>query len=103
MDYVPLAKVKKLLEAEEKDRELTNEQKLALAHAQNFSHLSLTKTEKLLTELSELENISDMNAVKIADILPTHPDEVHAIFAKERFDLDKSQVKTILEIVEKYL
>ena len=103
MEYVPLAKVKKLLETEEKNRELTNEQKLALAHAQNFSHLSSAKNDKLLKELEKLDFISELNAIKIADMLPSHPDDSNAIFAKERFTLEKPQVTSILEIVEKYL
>ncbi len=103
MEYIPLAKVKKLLEGEEKKRELTNEQKLALAHAQNFSDISDTKVDKLLKELAELDFISELNAIKIVDMLPTHPDDVGAIFAKERFTLEKGQVDSIVEIVGRYI
>ena len=49
-----------------------------------------------------LENIGDIHAYKIADILPVSEDDVKAIFAKERFTLSESEIKDILKIVGKY-
>src|SRR5437667_169023 len=42
------------------------------------------------------------NAMKIVDLLPTHLDDVRAIFAKERFALSKEDADKVLEIVGKY-
>jgi DNA-directed RNA polymerase subunit F len=97
-----LAEVKNLLEKEEKGRELTYEQKLALEHAKHFAKLGVTKAKKMADELLEIERISEPFAYKIVDILPVHPEEVRAIFAKERFTLEDSEVKKIIKIVEKY-
>ena len=99
--YISLTEVKNLLEKEEKNRELTYEQKLALEHAKHFAKLGITKAKKMVSELLELERISEPFAYKIIDILPSHPEEVRAIFAKERFTLEDSEVKKILKIVEK--
>lgn len=100
--YVSLAEVKNLLEKEEKKRELTYEQKLALEHAKHFSKLSVLKTKKMAEELIKLERITQPFAYKIIDILPKHPEEVRAIFAKERFTLEDAEVKKIIKIVENY-
>ena len=100
--YVSLSEVKNLLEKEEKKRELTYEQKLALEHAKHFSIIGVTKAKKMADELTKLERITEPFAYKIVDILPTHPEEVRAIFAKERFTLEDDEIKKILKIVEKY-
>jgi DNA-directed RNA polymerase subunit F len=100
--YVSLSEVKNLLEKEEKKRELTYEQKLALEHAKHFSKLGISKAKKMVEELVKLERITEPFAFKIVDILPMHPEEVRAIFAKERFTLEDDEVKKIIKIVEKY-
>ncbi|UCE72798.1 MAG: hypothetical protein JSV56_07115 [Methanomassiliicoccales archaeon] len=100
--YVSLAEVKNLLEKEEKKRELTYEQKLALEHAKHFSKIGTTKAKKMVKELMEIERITEPSAYKIVDILPMHPEEVRAIFAKERFTLEDKEIKKIIKIVEEY-
>ena len=102
--YVSLAEVKSILEKEEGARiELTNEQRMALEHAEKFTSIDETQSEKLAEELQmNLERVSESSAIKIADILPTDPDEVRAIFAKERFNLEDGEVKDIIAMVAKY-
>ena len=58
---------------------------------------------KLAKELMEVPLMSRANAVKIADLLAGHPDDVRAVFAKERFSLSKEDVDRVVEIVGKYL
>ena len=99
---VPLTEVKNLLEKEAKKRELSYEQNLALDHAKHFTTISMTKAKKMADELMKLERISEPFAYKIVDILPMHPEEVRAIFAKERFTLEEDEIKKILKIVEKH-
>lgn len=98
-----LAEVKNILEREAKKRELTYEQKLALEHARTFARISATNANKLISELKKLEFISEAIAYKIADVLPRHEDDVRAIFAKERYTLEKEDIDKILEIVGKFL
>ena len=103
-EQLSLAEVKKLLEKEKSSREeLMPEQKLALQHAESFAKLTPTKTKKLVKELVKIEQISEQNAYKIADILPKYSEEVRAIFSKERFTLSKEDVEKVLKLVEKYL
>lgn len=100
---VSLTEVKELLESEQEERELSSDQKLALQHAQTFATRKKKELEKMVKELEGLEVVSTSNAIKIADIMPTHEDDVRTIFSKERFTLEQKDVEQILKIVEKYL
>ncbi len=103
-EYLSLAEVKKVLEKEKDNREeLMPEQKLALSHAEAFTKLSITKAKQLVGELVKMDQISEPNAYKIADILPEHADEVRAIFSKERFTLTKEETEAVLKLVRKYM
>ncbi|MFQ5911489.1 MAG: RNA polymerase Rpb4 family protein [Thermoplasmata archaeon] len=105
MDEKPLSlgEVKKLLEKESKERELAPDQLLALQHTETFAKLGPVKVKKLVKELLKMEHINELHAFKIADLLPTHPDDVRAIFAKERFTLSKEEIEKVVKTVEKHL
>jgi len=100
---VSLAEVKDIIAERQGDAELTQEQKLSLEHAQKFSRLDSKKAKKLIKELTELGFVSEVNAVKIADIMPSHPDDVRLIFSKERASVEKKDIEKVLSVVEKYL
>lgn len=104
-EYKPLtvSEVKEILEAEGAKRELNFEQKTALQHAVMFTKLPADKARKLAGELAKIENISESMAVKIADLLPAHVDDVRIIFARERFTINPKTIDEILKTVEKYL
>lgn len=103
-EYLSLADVKELLEKEKDNREeLMPEQKLALSHAEAFAKLSRTKVKKLVAELVKMDQMSESNAYKIADLMPEEPEEVRAIFSKERFTLTKEETDQVLKLVRKYL
>ena len=100
---VSLSEVKNILKKVSKERkELSYEQRIALEHAQKFAKLPVKKTQDLIKELTKLERIEEIHAYKIADLLPTTEDDVKAIFAKERFTLNESEIKNILKVVGKY-
>ena len=100
---IPLAEVKQMLKKVSKEREeLIYEQRIALEHAQKFAKLPVKKTNDLIKELEELDNIDRHNAIKIADLLPQTGDDVKTIFAKERITLGENVTKKILEIVKKH-
>ncbi|HKZ99365.1 MAG TPA: RNA polymerase Rpb4 family protein [Thermoplasmata archaeon] len=102
--YLSLAEIKDLLEKEKVTRgELSQEQQYALSHATTFARVDPAKLPAVVKELMEIPMMSPMNAVKLADLMPTHLDDVRAIFAKERFSLSKEDAEKVLEIVGKYL
>ena len=99
---VLLAEVKELIKEETTEENRTYEQKLALQHAEQHSSISVEKGRSMVKELIHLNNVNEWIAVKIVDMMPTHPDDVRAIFAKERFTLTPEEINAILEIVAKY-
>jgi len=101
--YVNLAEVKGLLEAESGKREISVPQRSALEHAQAIVRLSPADTEKMIAELKGLKFVTDYTSCKIADMLPQYPEDVRAIFAKERVNLEAGDIKNVIDIVGKYL
>jgi len=100
---VSLAEVKNILKKVSKEREeLLYEQKIALEHAQKFAQLTVKKTEDMIKELKGLDFLREIHAYKIADILPKTDDDVKTILAKERITVGDKEIKSILEIVNKY-
>ncbi len=100
---VSLAEVKNILKKISKERkELLYEQKIALEHAEKFAKLSAKQTKDLIVELMKLDHVEELQAYKIADILPSTDDDIRAIFAKERYTPNDKEIKNILEIVKKH-
>ncbi|MBR4503570.1 MAG: hypothetical protein IKP20_01085 [Candidatus Methanomethylophilaceae archaeon] len=95
--------MKELLTEESEKRELLTSQKSALEHAQKVSYLSAEDTRRLVEEVSALDIVDDRIAAKIADILPKYPNDVRAIFYKERIELTADRIQSILDIVAKYI
>lgn len=101
--FVTLAEVKEILEKEAKNRELSTEQKYALEHVQRFARIDSKKAVKLMKELmDEVDVLTEPVAVKLADLMPTDPEDVRIVFAKERVNIQKKDIEKILGIVEKY-
>jgi DNA-directed RNA polymerase subunit F len=101
---VSLAEVKVMLEQAQKDRaELTYEQKIALEHAKRFARVD-SKTAKALTAaiVAALPGLEEKFALRVADLLPQHPDDVKAIFQKSRHDLSDDDVAKVLAVVDEH-
>lgn len=104
---VTVAEVEALLEAEVEARGgydyMLASQKAALDHAQKTCKISKEQAQAIVDELMELDLApSEFIAVKIADLLPTYPEEVRSIFSKERVVLAPEQIEQILEIVRNH-
>ena len=98
---VTLSEVQHLLQAEQTARqELTYEQKLALDHADHFVKLTPEKAQELVDRLVKLGGrMTEYYACRLADILPTHADDVKAVFARERSVPDDKDIENILAAV----
>lgn len=104
--YLTLAEVRDLLTAEAETRgqeSLLASQKHALEHAQAVCSISLEDAKAIVDEVSQIDVVTDSVAYKIADILPRNPEDVRAIFSKERVTLEKDQIQAILDIVAKHI
>lgn len=101
--YVSLAEAKQMLDKESELRDLTPDQRAALEHAGKIAKLPVDDSKKVVEEVLALGFASEMVAIKVADIMPQHPEDVRAIFAKERMVLEKTHIDQIIDIVVKYL
>ena len=100
--HLTIPEVHELLLKEQEKRELTYEQKLVLQHCELLQRFDKRTAEKLVAELEKIERVSTPLAHKVAELLPNHPDDVRAIFSKERFTLDEKTIGSILSTVSKY-
>ena len=104
--YVTMAEVRELLEAEAEIRgydNLLQSQKAALDHAQTVCSISLDQANAIIDEVKQIDIVTDAVALKIADLLPRYPEDVRAIFSKERVTLEPAQIQQIIDIVEKHI
>lgn len=101
--YVSLPEVHEMMSSSAEHRELSGDQKISLEHAEKLSKISAERAVELREKLSSLEYISDLMACKITDIMPTHPEDVRALFAKERLILEKEYIDEIIDTVNEYL
>jgi len=99
---ITMAEAKEILIGEEKSKELTYEQKLAVEHLKKFTKLSPEDAKKATEELSSVLRMSQDTLVQILNILPKNVDELRMIFARERFSLKDEEITKILEILKKY-
>ncbi|MDP7282119.1 MAG: RNA polymerase Rpb4 family protein [Candidatus Undinarchaeales archaeon] len=99
---VSLANVKDIITERKKQGELSYEQNLTLEYCKKFIKLSTKDTAKLIEELVQLEKLNQSHAISLADVMPSNPEEVKLVFAKEHFVLGDEELSQILEILNKY-
>ena len=102
---VTLSEVKDLLVREQGSRQdLSYEQKLALDHAEHFAKLAPDRSKELVGKLLALGGrVNEYYAYRIADLLPSHGDDVRAIFARDRSVPDNDEIEKVLATVRDYL
>ena len=102
---VTLSEVKDLLVREQTSRqELSYEQKLALDHADHFVKLTPEKARELTERLLAIGGrVNEYYAHRFADLLPTHADDVKAVYARERSAPDDADIEKILSAVRDYV
>ncbi|MBO4552056.1 MAG: hypothetical protein J5673_02525 [Candidatus Methanomethylophilaceae archaeon] len=78
-------------------------QRAALLHSQAVCKLTKEQADELIAKVRELEFVTETTSYKIADILPKYPEDVRAIFSKERITLEADDIQKVLDIVGEYL
>lgn len=102
--YVSVAEVRDLLEAEAEARgyeSLLASQKATLDHAQKTCSITPEQAEAIRSQALAIDFVSETAAIKIADLLPEYPEEVRAIFYKERVNLDAEKIEAVLDVVRR--
>jgi len=101
-EFLTLAEIKELLTKEQKKRTLTTEQNYSLEHSTMFAKLDSKDAKKLVKELKKIEPLNTAHACKIVDLMPKYPEEIKAVFLKERVTIDDETISKILDKVKEY-
>ena len=86
----------------EEEVEMRYERRKASEHTSKFAKQAAKESRALIDELLGLAKMKEPIAVRIADLMPKSPDEVRAIYAKERFTLTETDIEKILDCVAKF-
>ncbi len=101
---VSLAEVKNMLEKAQKERdEMTYEQKIALEHARRFARVNKTTADKIIKGvMAAFPEMEEKYAIRIADLVPQHADDVASILQKARMDLSEDDIASIIAVVDEH-
>jgi len=86
----------------EEEAEIRYERRKAIEHTTKFAKGGAKESRALINELLGLAKVKEGIAIRIADLMPKSPNEVRAIYAKERFTLTEADIEEILDCVAKY-
>jgi len=86
----------------EEETEIRYERRKASEHTTKFAKGGAKESRALINELLGLAKVKEGIAIRIADLMPKSPNEVRAIYAKERFTLTEADIEGILDCVAKY-
>lgn len=81
---------------------LEYEQANTLAYAEAFGHLSKSKIDSFVKEVSQIAALPETQAVQVADLMPRNEDELAQLLAASKVELPKEQLKEIIKVVKKY-
>ncbi|MCD6216025.1 MAG: hypothetical protein J7J92_03050 [Candidatus Aenigmarchaeota archaeon] len=91
---------KKIIEERKKEKDLNYEQKITIDFLEKSCKITKTVFEKLVKQLSEIQILKPRHVALLINNLPMTEDEVKQIFAKERTNLKKDEIKKIVEIMQ---
>lgn len=92
---------KKILSGKGKDTKLGYEQKITLDYLRKFAVLNKSDVDNAVKELEGIGVLKEHQIVILIDLLPKTEDDVKTIFMKERTALNKEQIKSILDVLDK--
>jgi DNA-directed RNA polymerase subunit F len=82
--------------------EMRYERRKASEHTTKFAKLGAKESRALISALLLLPKMKEEIAIRMVDIMPRSPNEVRAIYAKERFTLTEADIGTILDLIAQY-
>ena len=80
---------------------LTYEPQLPLAPARRFARVDAKVAHAVVAAIKKaLPDLEPKFAVRVADLLPQHADDVRALFQKSRHNLSDADVERVIAIVD---
>ena len=100
--YIALPEVKEILD---KVSDKNIEQKRALKNAKRFAKLKIEDSKKLIEELNALDmrKLKDNFIYQIVNVMPKDVDDLKVILASSKIAFKEKEMKSILEVIAKYL
>ncbi|HVA82677.1 MAG TPA: hypothetical protein VNF06_00765 [Candidatus Aquilonibacter sp.] len=99
---VSVAQAYDILEERKKAGELGYEQQISEEHSKKFKSMDSEKAAKMQKELSDIDEISKKEIIKIIDIMPANDVQLINTLLIEKKTFEEPTRKKILEIVAKY-
>ena len=98
---VSMQEAKDIMKERKKQGDLAYEQKICLEYLEKVYKIPKTKVENMVKELGQIDILKPRHVALIINNIPETEDEVKLLFAKERTNLKKDEIKKIAEIVSK--
>lgn len=99
---VNVPEAKRILDERKKERDLVYEQKICLEYLEKIPKLTQAQLKSIIEELSKITILKPRYTALIISMLPDTEEEVEMLFAKERTNLKKEEIKQIVGIVKSY-
>ncbi len=93
---------KQIMDDRRKERDLVYDQKICLDYLEKITNLTPNQLKNLKDELGKISILKPRYIALILNIMPDTEEELAALFAKERTNLKKEEVKQIIDIIGKY-
>ncbi|QQG40029.1 MAG: hypothetical protein HYS81_01295 [Candidatus Aenigmatarchaeota archaeon] len=91
-----------VLEKKASSEGATYEQKIALEHLKKHVKLSAEDAKKMWVELESAGRLTPEQIAQVINVLPQKPEEVKALFSKDR-SLTDEEIARIIEAVKKFV
>lgn len=99
---VSVHEAKRIIDDRRKERDLVYDQKICLEYLEKIATLTPAQLKNITEELSSISILKPRYIALILSMMPDTEEEVETLFAKERTNLKKEEIKKIVEIVKKY-
>jgi len=99
---IDMHEAKVIMENRKKESDMVYDQKICLDYLSRVATLTPTQLKNIKEELSKIIILKPRYIALILSMMPDSEEEVEALFAKERTNLKKEEVKQIVQIVSKY-
>lgn len=101
-DDLSIHEAKRVIDERKKEHDLVYDQKICLEYLEKVATLTQTQVKNITGELGQISILKPRYIALILSMMPDSEEEVGMLFAKERTNLKKEEIKKIVDIVKKY-
>lgn len=101
-EEISIQEARHIMEKRKEEKDLVYDQKICLEYLEKVSKLSPTQITQIKEELSKISILRPRHISMILSILPDTKEEVDMLFSKERTNLKKDEIDSIVGICKKF-